>query len=804
MRHSPILAFLIILLCMPLLHGQVKTVTYLADPGSVPPNRPVTLNHVDASLSFQPLENGVTGDVTISFSPNRFRTDSLVFDAPSFTLKALDLEGKPCQYRQDGPSLILFPPVALKRGKEYKVRFRYDSKPLTGPVYFVGWRPDEAGKRKQIWAHRPNGWLPYADGRVTTDVRITFDRHYTVFTNGERVGVQDNPDGTRTWHYRMTKDHPYFSTALAIGDYDYVTSSTDRGIPIEFLYYQGMSDRVRPTYQHTEQMFRFFERETGVPYPYPVYREIPVIDYMYGGMECTTSTIFGDYMLIDPGAYWQRNFINVNAHELAHQWYGDGIAHLAPRDVWLTESFGTYYAKIFEKSIFGEDQYESEMNSELGQALAAAQQNNYPVGSTMGGVARIYQKGSLVLGMLRYVMGDSAFQDAIRSYTRKYLFGYAQTSDFIRCVYEATGTPYDWFFDEWILRGGEPEYHVSWSASDDTAGRRTVSFDVYQVQQTSELVGLFRMPVVFEVDYTDGTRTIDTAWISDQYDRVTIPDPGRRRVSFCLFDPGRNVVKKVIFPKKYPELSAQALGASHMIDRYDALVALRDFPVPQKRGLLDSCYYRETFYLTKAEIIRQLAKDSTPESYAIVLDAVQDRDANVRKAALLQVNPIPDMLREPFEALLADSSYLNCELALDALCRDFPSEKNRYLGLTSEARGWRGLNIRMKWLEIAIGSGQKEYLPELIAYTSPEFEFETRMNSLTTLKKLGYLDPVAAQNAITAALHWNSKLSGTGKEVLTWFYQQDRYRFMIDRQMDTMELNPLQRQAVIQVLKPKS
>jgi aminopeptidase N len=155
----------------------------------------------------------------------------------------------------------------------------------------------------------------------------------------------------------MAKDQPYFSTSLVIGDYDYKTSRSAGGVPLEFWYYHGQEDKVNSTYQYTEAMMDFLEKETGVKYPYPLYREAPVIDYMYGAMETTTSTVFGDFIFIDPHAFWQRNYINTNAHEMTHQWFGNCIAHLVNKDVWLTESFATYYAKIFEKSIFGKEYY---------------------------------------------------------------------------------------------------------------------------------------------------------------------------------------------------------------------------------------------------------------------------------------------------------------------------------------------------------------------------------------------------------------------------------------------------------------
>jgi aminopeptidase N len=786
-RWSAVLAAGLLLITSSLI-AQEKTVTYFADPNTSPPDLVISLHHVSAKLSFKPGENRVIGEATLEFTPNRYQTDSIILQAPDFTIREIRMEKAICKYRQDGASLIVFLPVKPNKGTALTMTLNYESTPKNGPIYFIGWRPEEEGKRKQIWAHRPNGWLPYIEGRVTMDFKITFDKNYTVFTNGERIAVQDNPDGTRTWHYRMSKDHPYFSTCLAIGDYEYKLSKTNRNVPLELLYYKGMEDRVKPTYQYTEAMFAFFEKEMGVPYPYPVYRELPVIDYMYGGMETTTATVFGDYMLIDPRAYWQRSYINVNAHELAHQWYGDCIAHLAHKDVWLTESFGTYFAKMFEKSVFGEDQYQNEMNNEWLQTMGAAKQNNFPVGGSQGGVARIYQKGSLVLGMLRYVMGDQEFLDAVKLYTERSLFRYAETNDFIRATYDATGKPWNWFFDEWVLKGGEPNYKVEYSLQDDTEGKRSTLFNVTQVQETNDLIGLFKMPVVFEVHYTDGTMDSQRAWIENKMHLVRVPNPEKKAIAYALFDPGRNVLKKVTFDKSFEELSAQALQAADMIDRYDALLALRTTPADQKRTLLLQCYAKEKFQMTKTEIIQQLAGDDTPESVALLLEAVKDPDANVRKAALVNANPIPPILREAFEECLHDSSYLNVELALDALCTDFPDERSRYLEMTKDETGWRGLNIRMKWLEIAISAGQKEYIPELIAYAGPRYEFETRSNSLNVLRKLNYLDRAVISGAMGAALHWNGKLSGTAKEVLAYFYQQDAYHDLIRREMEILEL----------------
>jgi len=216
-------------------------------------------------------------------------------------------------------------------------------------------------------------------------------------------------------------------------------------------------------------------------------------------------------------------------------------------------------------------------------------------------------------------------------------------------------------------------------------------------------------------------------------------------------------------------LSAQTLKASEMIDRYDALVALRSFPVSQKRDILGKCYRNETFQLTKSEIIDQISADRTEVSIDLFRQALNDTDANVRKAVLRDVTPVPLSIQTDAEKALKDYSYLNQELALQNLCSSFPENTDKYLEITKNLSGWRGLNIRMKWLEIAINKGKAEFIPELIAYSGPQFEFETRMNAFSVMKKLKYLDENTLANARSASQHWNGKLRDAAKDYLNYF-----------------------------------
>jgi hypothetical protein len=274
------------------------------------------------------------------------------------------------------------------------------------------------------------------------------------------------------------------------------------------------------------------------------------------------------------------------------------------------------------------------------------------------------------------------------------------------------------------------------------------------------------MPVRFEVQYADGTHNSLNVTVEKQYTEVLVPNPEKKQIGFLLFDPNRKILKKSTFIQPFERLMSQAQRSENMIDRYDAWVALRSEPVEKKMQALLAAFSRETFWLIRSEILQQLAADHSPETVELFRQALTDKDANVRKAALILLNPVPDLLQSTVEGMLYDSSYLNVEYALEALCVSFPKNTDYYLELTQDMEGWRGKNIRMMWLAIALKSGKTVFMPELVSYAGPGFEFETRMNAFTLLKHLNYSDPETKKYAEAASKHWNNKLSGVAREYL--------------------------------------
>ena len=267
-------------------------------------------------------------------------------------------------------------------------------------------------------------------------------------------------------------------------------------------------------------MVDFLEEETGVLYPWESYSQIMVQDFLYGAMENTTATIFGDFFNVDERAYIDRNYVGVNCHELTHQWFGDYITARDGRDSWLQESWATYYPKQLTKKLYGDDAYNWQRRGEHQSAIEAGKKDKNPIRHAYAGTARVYPKGSAVISMLAYVLGEDQWKRALTHYLKSHPYGNVETNDLQQAIQDKLGKDLSWFFDQWVLRPGEPEFTVHYEDLTYSNGSHGTEVAIEQTHLRDEVVGLFKMPMVIQVHYTDGTVDEVTEWIDEQFEVV--------------------------------------------------------------------------------------------------------------------------------------------------------------------------------------------------------------------------------------------------------------------------------------------
>jgi len=790
MKRVFLLVFGVFILC-PIFAQQPLERNYLDDPHLSQHEHSLDFTRLRLELWPEPFSGSVRGIVTHYFRPLRPTVDSIFLDGILMSVKSVTLNGQRVRFHADSAGISVLPSSPLVWGTEDSLTVEYSATPRHG-LYFIGWNDPAGLSRKQIWSQGEatdnRWWIPMYDepnDKVVSEMIVHFDRNYKVLSNGALVDTSVEAGGSMRWHYKMSHPQADYLIMLGIGKYDIKETQSASGVPMHLYYYPEWKDRVDATYEHTEAMMDFFEKETGVKYPWEGYSVIPVQDYMYGAMENTTATVYGDFYMVDRRGHLDRNFVGVNAHEMAHQWFGDYVTARSDAHGWLQESFATYYNQLFEREVFGQDHFEWERRLAGNAAIEDSKRNLYGVANSEAGSNRVYGKGAFVLDMLKYVVGGrEVYNKAINYYLLRHPYANVDTHDLLVDFEESTGLDLQWFWDEWLLRGGEPEFTVEFEDHPDAASL-IVSQHALPGGVTGYKDGLFKMPVVVELHYTDGNVMRGTFPVERATQIIEIPKKPGASLAYVLFDPGSRILKTINFPKSSAMLLAQAADAPEMLDRYDALVGLRGTPLDVKASVLRDCFRREKFFALRTEALGQLVSgDSSAAATALLRDALGDPDVAVRKAAigLVKVHApqrVADLL-PALMGLLRDSSYEVVDMTLQKLAEARPSQVRDFLGATRGVNGVLGSNVLVRRLELAyMAYGKKADADELVGLTRSSYEFRTRVNAMAALRRIDYFSRTLAECLVDGILNPNTRLSGPAKDLLEYFYGQDRCRRVI-------------------------
>jgi aminopeptidase N len=388
----------------------------------------VDFKTVNGQISINPNNKSVAGTVAYTFEVIK-SLDTIKIDAQNMTFSEMELNEKKLPFITNGKELLLIYP--FQKGK-YSVQFSYEAKPKQ-TMYFVG---SEATNNLQIWTQGQgkytSHWFPSFDDvneKVIFNMDVTFDSKYQVVPNGILKNKIEN-NGVTYWSYQMKKPMSSYLLMIAIGKFDKSMLRAKSGIPLEMYIYPKDVAKQEPTYRYSKEIFDYLEKEIGVKYPWEIYRQIPVSEFLYAGMENTSSTIFTTRYVVDAIGFEDRSYTNVNAHELAHQWFGDLITAESGKDHWLQEGFATYYALLAEKEIYGEDYFYSKLYESSMQLKQASKTDTIPVLNAKASSLSFYQKGAWALHVLREGIGEKAFKKAVKNYLKKYAYQNVTTENF--------------------------------------------------------------------------------------------------------------------------------------------------------------------------------------------------------------------------------------------------------------------------------------------------------------------------------------------------------------------------------------
>jgi len=406
----------------------------------------VDFTSVLGKLAINALDQSVSGEVIYDFvikSP----IDTIKIDAQNIEVFNLKINNDEVKYGNSRKKILLF--EGYKLGKN-TLTFHYLARPKQA-MYFVG-----KGDQLQIWTQGQgkftSNWFPSFDDpneKLIFNLDIQYNNQFQVVSNGELKSKIINQDNL-IWNYRMKKPMSSYLLMLAIGKFEIKQEKSQSGKPLFYYIEKEDLSKLETTYRYSKTIFDFFEKEIGVKYPWEVYKQIPVRDFLYAGMENTSATVFSRDFVVDSIGFNDKNYVNVNAHELAHQWFGDLITAQSGKHHWLQEGFATYYALLAEKEVFGDDYFYKKLFDISLQLRNASKTDSIPILNEKASTLSFYQKGAWVLFVLREELGSRIFQQVVKNYLKKYSFKNVQTDDFLNEIGKISKYDCEAFKKKWL------------------------------------------------------------------------------------------------------------------------------------------------------------------------------------------------------------------------------------------------------------------------------------------------------------------------------------------------------------------
>ncbi|SIR28833.1 M1 family metallopeptidase [Maribacter ulvicola] len=408
-----------------------------------------------------PKEKKIKGGVVYRFNVLQ-NVDSVFFDAKHMDFSKVELDGEKIDFTVTEKTISI--KHKFKEGESHKLIIEYIAKPKQ-TVYFIGWDNNVEDNEqtlpagRQVWTQGQgkytSHWVPSFDDmqeKVEFDLTIEVDKKYHVIANGNLLlKIEKEEEEDAIWLFDMKEPMSSYLLAFAIGNYDKQVLKSESGVTIENYYYPNDSLKVEPTYRYTKKIFDFLESEIGVAYPWQNYKQVPVHDFLYAGMENTSATFFSDAYVIDSTSFIDRNYVNVNAHELAHQWFGNLVTEKNSEHHWLHEGFATYYAYLAEKEVFGDDYFYWKLFetaktlheiSEKGEGESLLNPNASSL--------TFYEKGAWALVILKDKIGEEKFKTGIQKYLNTYQFQNVTVGDFINVMEEVSNNDLNEFKAIWL------------------------------------------------------------------------------------------------------------------------------------------------------------------------------------------------------------------------------------------------------------------------------------------------------------------------------------------------------------------
>ena len=655
------------------------------------------LIHTKLNLRFDWEKQQVLGLATLTLSPLFYDSDVLRLDAKGFDFHKIQLKnGRDLIYDYSGNEVFIQLDKKYSRDQEYTLIIDYTANPNRGPeggsaaitsdkgLFFINPRKTNPNKPQQIWTQgeteNNSKWFPTIDKpneRCTQEIYITIEDRFKTLSNGILVSSTKNNDGSRTDYWKQDKPHAPYLFMLAIGEYAIVNDQW-KSKKVDYYVEPKYRDDAKTIFNHTPEMLSFFSEKLNYEYPWDKYSSVVCRDYVSGAMENTTAVIFGQFVQKTSRELIDNENDLIVAHEMFHHWFGDLVTCESWSNLTLNEGFANYSEYLWFEHKYGKDRAEHHRRNELNAYLFSSQNQGvhplihfeYDDKEEMFD-AHSYNKGGLVLHMLRKDVGDDAFFASLNKYLVDNAYSAVEADELRMAFEDVTGRDLNWFFNQWYFDSGHPILNVDYNYIDSL---KSLQVTVEQIQDEDNGPAVFILPFSLASYNAQGEVSMVDLVLNKRKQEFLIETT---RPSFNVFDGNSALLAIINETKSEDEWIAQYRLSSNYLDRINALenirsnesnafdLALED-PYYQMRskGLSNVDFSKNPSLYTKVEMMSKKDPHSRVRAKALEkLAKFDSQKAGILAEKLIETEQAYPVIGSALKVINMENPSRACELA---------------------------------------------------------------------------------------------------------------------------------------------
>src|ERR1700754_3577953 len=315
------------------------------------PGATIDVQHYNFALQLSDADNTIKEQAAV---PIKFVKNGTSFDldlvkknstGKGMLVSAVTENGKKLRFVQDSSAVKIYATAKLNSIHNYKIS--YAGIPADGLIIST----NNFGHRTFFgdnWPNRAHNWFPCVDApadKASVDFVVTAPDHYQVISNGLKIKEQALPGHLKLTHWREATVLPTKVMVIGVAQFAIDHPGDVNKIPVYTYVFPESKEAGFKSYAVAKDILPFFIERVG-PFSYEKLANVQS-KTIFGGMENASAIFYFEESVTSP------DIESLMAHEIAHQWFGDGASEKSFGHLWLSEGFATYMTNLYLENKYG-------------------------------------------------------------------------------------------------------------------------------------------------------------------------------------------------------------------------------------------------------------------------------------------------------------------------------------------------------------------------------------------------------------------------------------------------------------------